>query len=404
MVTLLRKLFIKNYEDVKDSKVRESHGKMASFVGVFSNLVLFGIKLFAGIISGSIAIIADSINNFSDMGSSIITLVGFKLANSPADEDHPYGHQRIEYISGLIVAIIIIFVGGNLLLTSIEKIMNYEPIIMENTVLYISIAILSISILLKLWQSIFNKKVGKIINSLALEATSADSRNDCLSTGVILIGNIVLLFWKDIPFSLDGVMCIFVSLFIIYSGIKLIKETTDPLIGVTAEDDFVKEIIEKIKEESIVLGVHDPVCHMYGPTKCFMTIHVEVDYRCDLLSTHDVIDNIERKILKEYGVELTIHMDPIQIDDEEINNLRRRVKECVRDIDGRLSIHDFRVVVGPTHTNLIFDMVIPYKFKMTEEEIMKIIKDKIKDEGKQYYFVVDIDREYIKNDMVNKEF
>ena len=199
MVNFLRKTFIKDYDNVNDCKVREGHGKLASFVGVFSNLFLFIIKLIAGLISGSVAIIADSINNLSDMGSSVITLVGFKLANAPADEEHPYGHQRIEYISGLIVAIIILYVGGNLLVTSVQKIFNYEVSSVDNNILYITIGILVISILIKLWQSLFNHKVGQIINSLALEATSADSRNDCISTAVILLGTIVMLFWKDIP-------------------------------------------------------------------------------------------------------------------------------------------------------------------------------------------------------------
>ncbi|MBQ3253294.1 MAG: cation transporter [Acholeplasmatales bacterium] len=396
MINLLRRLFIKDYNNIKDDKVRENHGKLASLVGIFSNLLLFVIKLIAGIISGSIAIIADSINNLSDMGSSIITLVGFKLASAPADEEHPYGHQRIEYISGLIVAIIIIFVGGNLLITSIDKIINYEIIEIDNIVIYISIGILSISILLKLWQSIFNKRIGKLINSIALEATASDSRNDCISTLVILIGNIVLLFWSDIPFSLDGVMGILVSLFIIIAGIKLIKETMNPLIGVSADSDYVKEIIQAIKNHPQILGVHDVVCHMYGPTKCFMTLHVEVDARSDLMLIHDVIDNIERNVFKEFGVELTIHMDPIQIDNEEINEIRNKVIAIVNEIDTSLSIHDFRVVIGPTHTNLIFDMVIPYKFRLESKEILKIIEDKISVDGKKYYFVVDIDREYIK--------
>lgn len=404
MITFLRKLFIKDYENISDSKVREAHGKLASFVGVFSNLFLFIFKLFAGVISSSVSIIADSINNLSDMGSSIITLVGFKLANAPADEDHPYGHQRIEYISGLIVAIIIIFVGGNLLITSVEKIFNYEVVHTENNILFISIAILSISILVKLWQSLFNRKVGKIINSLALEATADDSRNDCISTGVILLGNIVLLFYKDFPFSLDGAMGILVSLFILYSGVNLIKETMNPLIGATVENEFVKNIIDFIKKEPAVLGIHDPVCHMYGPTKCFMTLHVEVDAKQDMLEIHDVIDNIERSVLKEFGVELTIHMDPIQTDNEEINELRLRVKEAIKSISKRLSIHDFRVVVGPTHTNIIFDMVIPYKFEMKEEEIFKKLEELIYDEDKKYYFVIDVDREFVKDDNLNEEY
>ena len=398
MVNFLRRLFIKDYNNVKDAKVRENHGKLASFVGVFSNLVLFIIKLFAGILSGSIAIIADSINNLSDMGSSVITLVGFKLANAPADDEHPYGHQRIEYISGLIVAIIIIFVGGNLLLTSVEKIFSYTPEIVENTTLYITIGILSISILIKLWQSIFNKKVGKIINSLALEATAADSRNDCISTFVILLGNIALLIWKDIPFSLDGILGILVSIFILIAGINLIKDTMDPLIGVSAESDFVKHIVEDIKNEKVCLGIHDLVCHMYGPTKCFMTIHVEVDSKADLMETHDAIDNIEKKIFTNHGVYLTVHMDPIETDNEEVNNLRKVVTETIHNIDSVLSIHDFRVVKGPTHTNILFDIVIPYKFKMELNEILNIVKEKIDDGKTTYYFVVEVDRNYVKVD------
>ena len=396
MVNLLRKVFIKDYNNTKDAKVRENHGKLASFVGVFSNLVLFVIKLFAGILSGSIAIIADSINNLSDMGSSVITLVGFKLANAPADDEHPYGHQRIEYISGLIVSILILFVGGNLLLTSIDKIRNYEPQVVENMTMYITIGILSISILIKLWQSIFNKKVGKIINSLALEATAADSRNDCISTFVILLGNIALLIWKDIPFSLDGVMGILVSIFILIAGINLIKETIDPLIGASVENEFVHNIVEYIKNEEVCLGVHDLVCHMYGPTKCFMTIHVEVDYKADLMATHDAIDNIEKKVLEEFGVNLTVHMDPIQTDNEEVNKLRKIVTETIYGIDPILNIHDFRVVFGPTHTNILFDIVIPYKFKMSLNEILGVVREAIDDGKTVYNFVVEVDRNFVK--------
>ena len=396
MINIFRKLFIKDYKNLKDPKVRENHGKLASFVGVFSNFFLFLIKLFAGILSGSIAIIADSINNLSDMASSIITLFGFKLANAPADDDHPYGHQRIEYISGLIVSILIIFVGGNLLITSIEKIMNYTPEVVENKILYISIGILSVSILIKLWQSIFNKKMGKIINSVALEATAADSRNDCISTFTILIANIVLLFVKDIPFSLDGVMGILVSLFIIIAGIKLIKETIDPLIGVSVEHEYVKNIVEYIKNDKVVLGIHDLVCHMYGPTKCFMTLHVEVDSKANLMETHDAIDNIERNVLLEFGVNLTIHMDPIETDNEEVNRLKSIITKTVHEIDEVLSIHDFRVVFGPTHNNILFDIVIPYKFQMELNDIINILKEAIDDGKTIYNFVIEVDRNYVK--------
>ena len=396
MVTFLRRIFIKNYENVNDAKVREAHGKLASFVGVFSNLVLFVIKMIAGIISGSVAIIADSINNLSDMGSSVITLVGFKLANAPADEEHPYGHQRIEYISGLIVAIIIIYVGGNLLITSVQKLFNYEPAVVENNVLYITIGILAVSILIKLWQSVFNKKVGKIINSLALEATSADSRNDSISTAVILLGTIAMLIFKNIPFSLDGVMGILVSLFILFSGIKLIKETMDPLIGVTSEHEYVQSILNFIEENDVCLGTHDVMCHMYGPTKCFMTVHVEVDASGNMLEVHDEIDNIEKEVYNKFGALLTIHMDPIQTDNEEINDLKKRVKEAIFEIDCSLSFHDFRVVIGPTHTNILFDLVVPFKYKLCKEEIIKCLNEKIYDEGKKYYFVIEVEHRFVK--------
>ncbi|MDE5546604.1 MAG: cation diffusion facilitator family transporter [Anaeroplasmataceae bacterium] len=397
----MRKFFIKNYKNTNEEKVREAHGKLASVFGIVSNLVLFGIKLFAGILSASISIIADSINNLSDMGSSLITLIGFKLASAPADEEHPYGHQRIEYISGLVVSIIILFVGGSLLKTSIEKMIGYTPTTVTNSVIYISIGILATSILIKMWQAYFNYRMGKIINSVALKATSKDSLNDCISTSALLIGNIVLLFVKDIPFSLDGLLGILVSLFILISGIKLIKETINPLIGVSTNEEFVQKILQVIKEESLVLGYHDLVCHMYGPTKCFMTLHVEVDGNLKMMVVHEAIDDLERKVREQFGVELTIHMDPIEIDNEITNELRRRVKEAIKEIHPNLSMHDFRVVLGDAHTNLIFDLVRPYKFEYSDEQILRMLQDKFKEEETKYYFVIDFD--YSFNDNENNE-
>lgn len=404
MIQVLRKLFIKNYQNTSDEQVRMAHGKLASVFGIISNFILFGIKLFAGIISASISIIADSINNLSDMGSSLITLVGFKLASAPADEKHPYGHQRIEYITGLVVSIIILFVGGSLLKTSIEKMIQYKGETIEKTILFISIGILSVSILLKLWQAFFNYKMGKIINSIALKATSKDSLNDCISTSALLIGNIIFLFVPELPFSLDGLLGILVSLFILVSGIKLIRETIDPLIGVSTQDDFVRSILTEIRKESFVLGYHDLVCHMYGPTKCFMTLHIEVDANQKMLVVHDAIDNLERKIKEQFGVDLTVHMDPIEIDNEVINDLRRRVKEAVYEISPKLSMHDFRVVIGHTHTNIIFDLVRPYKFELSEAQILRMLQEKITDEGTQYYFVVQFDYEYIDESIRNEEY
>lgn len=404
MVNILRKLFIKNYDCVQEEKVRVAHGKLASFFGIFSNLILFVIKLVAGLLSKSISIIADSINNLSDMGSSVITLVGFKLASAPADEEHPYGHQRIEYITGLVVSIIILFVGGSLLLSSIQKMINYEPVYIEKIILYISIGILGVSIFLKLWQAYFNYKIGKIIHSVALKATSKDSLNDCISTSTLLIGNIVLLFVQDIPFSLDGLLGILVSLFILISGFKLIKETIDPLIGVSTNEEFVQQVIDLLKSDPIVLGYHDLNCHMYGPTKCFMTVHVEVDANQKMLEVHDAIDNLEREVHQKYGVALTIHMDPIIIDDEEINDLRQRVKEAIKEIHPKLSMHDFRVVVGTTHTNIIFDLVRPFKFEISDEKILRRLQEMIIDEGKTYYFVVNFEHQYGDIEDISEEY
>lgn len=403
MVHLLRKLFIKNYNQLENEKVRVAHGKLASFFGIFTNMILFAGKLLAGFLTASISIIADGINNLADMGSSIITLIGFKLASAPADKEHPYGHQRIEYISALVVSIIIILVGGSLLITSIEKIIEYEPVTMERQFLIISIIILSCSILLKLWQSIFNKKMGKIIHSVALEATSKDSLNDCFSTLALLIGNIVLLFTDQLPFSLDGVLGILVSLFIIISGIKLIKDTVNPLIGMQMDQEFIHNILQVIKSENAVLGYHDLTCHSYGPTKCFMTLHVEVDANQNLLEIHDVIDNLERRVKEQFDVDLTIHMDPVQTDNPEINELRRRVKETIDAIDRALSMHDFRVVAGATHTNLIFDIVRPFKFHLSDEEILRKIQDAFSKEEMKYYFVVQFDYAFLEKD-ANQEY
>lgn len=404
MVNILRKIFIKNYNNIQEEHVRVGHGKLAGFFGIFSNMILFVIKLIAGILSASISIIADSINNLSDMGSSIITLVGFKLASAPADEEHPYGHQRIEYITGLVVSIIILFVGGSLLLSSIQKMINYEPMYIEKKILYISIGILSVSILLKIWQAYFNFKIGKIIHSVALKATSKDSLNDCISTSALLIGNIVLLFIQDIPFSLDGLLGILVSLFIIISGFKLIKETIDPLIGVSTNEEFVQKVIELLKSDSVVLGYHDLACHMYGPTKCFMTIHVEVDANQKILDVHDSIDNLERKVHEQFGIDLTIHMDPIVIDNEVINDLRQRVKGAIKEIHPKLSMHDFRVVVGTTHTNIIFDLVRPYKFEISDETILRGLQEKIADDTTTYYFVIHFEHQFGELEDISEEY
>lgn len=402
MISWLRKIFIKDYENVKNNKVREAHGKFASVVGIISNLFLFVIKIIAGIISSSISIIADSINNLSDMGSSLVTLVGFKLAGMPADDDHPYGHERIEYVASLVVSIIIVFVGGSLFVSSINKIIDYEYQEMNYLFTYITIAILSVSIIVKTFQSVFNKKIGKIIDSVALEATSSDSRNDCISTGVILLGTIVMLVCQVcgvvIPFSLDGALGIAVSIFIMVSGFLLVKESIDPLIGNSVSKKEVQEALSFVSESKVVLGYHDVVCHRYGPTRIFMTLHAEVDASGDIIQIHDEIDEIEKATLQKFGVELTIHMDPLEVNNAEVDEMKNLVKNIASEIDSKLSIHDFRIVKKVNLSTILFDIVIPYKFKLSNDEVKNIIIEKVNSGKTKYAFIIHVDNEYIKTD------
>ena len=391
MVNFLRKLFIKDYENVTDKKVRDAHGKLAAFVGIFSNLLLFVIKGFAGIISGSISILADSINNLSDMGSSLITLFGFKMGAAPADKEHPFGHERMEYIAGLVVSIIILFVGYELGYSSVEKIINNEPVNINILVL----VILGISIVIKILQAVFNKKVGKIINSVALEATASDSRNDVISTSVILVGSIIVMLFPNIKFSLDGILGVIVSVFILISGIGLVKESVDPLLGDPAPKDFIQNISKDILSYPYILGIHDRICHMYGPTKCFMTCHAEVPCDEDINLIHDVIDNIEREVGGKYGCLLTIHMDPIDNKTESVIELKKKMISNLLTINSELSLHDFRVVEGPTHTNLIFDVLLPAGYKGNPEDITKELYNLLANEDKTYYLVIEYDHDYL---------
>lgn len=389
MVDFLRRKFIKNYEDVTNQKVRDAHGKLACVGGIISNLVLFIMKFTIGLLTGSVSIVGDSVNNVSDMGSSVVTLIGFKMSNAPADKEHPYGHERIEYIAGLIVSIIILVVGFQLLMQSITAIKDNT----KSELSIVAFIILGISIIIKLLQGLFYKQIGKKINSVALEATAADSINDVVSTSVILIGSLIIYFFPNIPFSLDGVLGILVAIFILISGIKMVKETVDPLIGVTPDHEYIQNILNDIKKYKVVLGVHDVRCHMYGPTKSFMTLHVEVDSTKDLLLIHDEIDNIEREIGNKYQLELTIHMDPIDINDKYSLELKAKLTILMDELN--LHFHDFRIVKGDSHTNVLFDVVVPFKYKLTEEEIKTKVEEYFKDNKQKLYFIINFDGEYI---------
>ena len=386
MIEFLRKKFIKNYKNVKDEKVRTAHGKMAAIIGIISNFILFVTKLLIGIFTFSISIIGDSINNLSDFATSLATLVGFHLASRPADKEHPYGHERIEYVTGLIISLIIIIIGVVLGVTSILKIVNYKQEEID-------------FILLKVVQFICYKKIGKIINSLALKAASIDSLNDCISTSIVLIGTIVILILAklsiDVPFSIDGVLGIFVAIFVVISGIKLLKDEIDPLIGVPVSKDFVNQINKYIKKHEVVLGTHDIMCHMYGPTKCYMTVHVEVDSRLDFVETHDKIDEIERNVKDKYNVILTIHMDPVIFGDKELDEVKEVVNNKLKEIDSKLEFHDLRLIKGNI-SKIIFDLSVDYNFIYSEKELNDIIEKELENKlNKNYKLIINFDYPFV---------
>lgn len=390
MGKLLVKLFVKNYENTDDPKVRESYGKFAGIIGIISNLVLCTIKILIGVFSKSIAIIADGINNLADASSSIITLIGFKLAAQPEDEDHPYGHARIEYLTGLFISVFIIVIGVQLLKTSIDKILH--PDAMEFS--YVTIAVLIIAILIKLWQSAFNVNIGKKINSITLMATAADSRNDVISTSVVLIS---VLVGKFTGLQIDGYMGCIVALFIVWSGIQLVRETSSPLLGEAPDEDLVKSIVDIVKKEPDVLGIHDLMVHNYGPGKIFASMHVEVDANGDIMESHDMIDNLESLVKESLHIEFVIHMDPIVTNDPLINTLKSIVISAYETIDGVENIHDFRMVPGPTHTNIIFDAVLSLDCKYSENEVKEIAEKAIADNfDDNYCLVITFDKAYTK--------
>lgn len=384
MTNFLVKLFIKNADDIKNPAVRSAYGKFAGLVGIICNFILFVLKLAVGILFGSIAITADAINNLSDASSSVVTLIGFKLAEKPADNDHPYGHARIEYLSGLVVSVMILVIGFELVKTSIDKIINPTPV--EFTL--ITLLVLVASILLKLWMSFFNKKLGRLIDSTTLSATSADSQNDVITTGAVLLAALIAHFSG---INIDGYAGFAVAIFIIYSGIGIAKDTISPLLGEAPDPALVKYIADKVLAVDGVLGIHDLMVHDYGPQKCFASAHIEMSAAEDVMHSHDIIDTIERRLLKEDNIHLVVHYDPILCDDEEIKQLKNDVLSILKNIDPCITMHDFRTVKGPLHTNLIFDVVVPYSLGIKEGELIKLIDERAKEKNPDYYTVVTVD-------------
>lgn len=388
MTHFLIKRFIKNYEAVNDYKVREAYGLLGSIVGIIANVFLCTSKIIIGLLGSSIAILADGINNLSDAGSSIVSLIGFKLSNKPADEGHPYGHARIEYISGLIVSFIILLLGLELIRSSLSKIFHPESLNFS----WLMVCILALSIVIKIWLALFNRNLGKRINSTTMIATATDSLNDVIATSAVLIS---LFIAKFTGFNLDGYVGVVVGLFIFYSGFCLVKETINPLLGEAPSPELITQFHEKLLSYPMISGYHDLVLHSYGPNRYFASVHAEVPADAPLLECHDLIDNIEKDFAKELGINLVIHLDPIITNDETSNKLKAQVSNIVHSLDPSLSIHDFRLVVGPTHTNLIFDVSVPVSLKMNAQQLAFQIDQEVKKLDVHYFTVITIDTNYI---------
>lgn len=382
------KAFIRDWEDVRNPKVRDSYGKLAGIVGILSNTLLCIMKILVGLISGSIAIVADAINNLADASSSLITLIGFKLAGMPEDKEHPYGHARIEYLAGLLVSVIIIVVGFELGKGSVEKIITPTPTEFNATV----VIVLLLAIGIKVWQAVFNIAAGKKINSMTLIATGADSRNDVISTSVVLLS---LIIGHVFEIQIDGYMGVLVALFIIWSGIGLVRETVSPLLGEAPDPEMVKEIEDIANEHEGVLGIHDLVVHNYGPGKVFASLHVEVDAAVDVMVSHDMIDNIEHEVSQQLNITCTVHMDPIDLTDPNREPLKHLLMEKIASVDGLQNFHDLRLVPGPTHTNVVFDVTVTPGCKLSEDEIAEIFAATVKEYNESFCTVVEFDRAYV---------
>ena len=386
MTNLLIKLFLK--QDENKPLNREKYGRLAGIVGIFCNIFLSIAKFIIGSLAHSVSITADATNNITDAGSSVVTLIGFRLSEKPADEDHPYGHARIEYITGLIVSFLIILIGYDSLKSAVDKILNPEDIKFS----YAAVIVLVLSIAIKLWLSSFNNTLGKKIKSKALSATAADSRNDCISTGAVLVSTLVSHF-TDI--NLDGYIGAFVGLFIIYSGISLVRETVGPLLGQAPSKEMYEKIEKEILSYENVLGIHDLMVHSYGPDSYFASAHIEMDARLDVLICHEIMDTIERDFANKFNIHLVVHLDPTVLDCEETNHLKELVRDILHDIDPVITFHDFRVVFGEKSKNVLFDVVVPPRYKYTDFELTEIIKNRINVAGNgNLYAVIVIDKSY----------
>ena len=385
LTSFLVNLFVKNKDKVSDPKTRSAYGTLSSVVGIVLNLLLSLAKLTIGTLFGSIAITADATNNLSDAGSQIVSFISFKISAKPADRDHPFGHARMEYVASMIVSFLILHVGFDLLSESVRKVFSPEPVEFSPVI----IVVLSLSVICKLWLALFNRKIGKKISSSVIKATAADSLSDAVATAAVLVSIIVSYFTG---FNTDAYMGIAVSVLIFVAGIKILNDTKNSILGSAPEPEVIDGICEIVGRYPDILGIHDMTVHNYGPGNTIASFHAEVDGSKDVFYTHDVIDTAENTIYAELGVRTTIHLDPIVTDDEQVNELRRRVTELVKEIDERLSIHDFRFVPGHTHSNLLFDVCAPFEVKMSDRELKDKVSEAVSRIDANYFAVITVDR------------
>lgn len=387
MTNLLVKLFVKNRDDLKNPEVRRAYGTLASVVGIVLNLIIAAAKVFVGMLFGSISIQADGINNFSDAGSQIISLISFKMAAKPADKEHPFGHARIEYVASMIVSFFVLLIGFNLMSESVTKLISGKSG-MEFS--YLMIVVLGISIIVKLWLCIFNRSLAKKINSSVMRATSADSLSDALATLAVLVSMIIFKL-TDFAYA-DAIMGIIVAVIILIAGVNILNDTKNSILGHAADPETVADIEKVVKQFPDALGIHDMVVHNYGPGIVIASLHIEVDGSKNIFDAHDMIDNIEKTLYEKLGIMATIHMDPIITNDAQVSEMREMTKGIVKSIDERWDIHDFRYVLGSTHTNLIFDVCVPFEVKLTNSEIKGIIQNKLGEIDEKLMIVITVDR------------
>lgn len=385
MTDLILRIFVRDHKNTEDPAVRDKCGRVAGAVGIVTNFLLFLMKIIVGTVFHSVSVTADAVNNLTDSGSSVVTLIGFKMASKPADEKHPFGHARIEYLSGVIVSFIVIFLGLQLGMSSIEKIITPE----ENALTPVALVVLVISILAKLWQCLFYRKVGRMIKSESVEATSKDSRNDVIATSVVLLGAVITMLTGV---NLDGYMGAAVALFIVFSGVQLTISTADPLLGQAPEGELVQTITEKMLSYPGIIGMHDLAVHNYGVGRCFASAHCEVDAKNDILVSHDLIDNIERDFSRDLGIHMVIHLDPVIVGDARTDALHCKVQSLVTALYPTVTIHDFRVIWGVTHSNIVFDAAVPFAVKDSDAVITQKVETEIQKLDPDYRTVVTIDR------------